>query len=173
MIHGIIQLVASELNTTLKQKHNVVDDQVVVSNIVQQDGTLAAHTENKIVLSVVNVAPEFKSHPGRTSIGYAADKNLNADPAQNAPLNYEFDILVAASFAHHVASLKFLADAIDFFYRKPVFTPANSTQLSSGIEKVVFEGINLTYAEKQNLWTTLGAKYIPSVLFRVKIIHTT
>jgi hypothetical protein len=171
MIHSIIQLIASELNASLKQKHNAVEEHVVVSALIEQDGLAGTQIQNKIVLSVVNIAPEFKAHHGRISIGYAADKNVNSDASQNVPLNYEFDILVAASFTHHVAAIKILTDAVDFFYRKPVFDSANSPQLSSEIEKVTLEGMNLTYAEKLTLWTTLGAKYIPSVLFRVKIVN--
>lgn len=171
MIHSIIQLIGNELNTNLRQKHNSAEDQVVVSALVEQDGSVGEQTQNKIVLTVVNVAPEFRIQHGKISIGYAADKNTNSDASQNAPLNYEFDVLLTASFTHHVAAVKILTDAVDFFYRKPVFTPDNSASLSAGIEKVTVEGMNLTYAEKLTLWTTLGAKYMPSVLFRIKIVN--
>ena len=73
MIHSIIQLIASDLNASLKQKHNAVEDHVVVSALIEQDGAVVTQIQNKIVLSVVNIAPEFKAHQGRISIGYAAD----------------------------------------------------------------------------------------------------
>ena len=70
-------------------------------------------------------------------------------------------------------AFKFLTALIAFFQRKTVFTPQNTPMLSPQIDKITFEMINLDLNEMSNLWAAIGAKYIPSVIYKVRKISIT
>jgi hypothetical protein len=38
------------------------------------------------------------------------------------------------------------------------------------MEKLSFEIFNLSIQEQSNLWSTIGGKYLPSILYRVRVI---
>jgi hypothetical protein len=42
--------------------------------------------------------------------------------------------------------------------------------MPSGIEKLVVELHQLNFEQQNNLWAVLGAKYLPSVLYKVRAI---
>ena len=169
MINNAIRALATELNAYLNEKFEINEEKIVVSSLIDQEGMFPLSIANKIVLTVVNIAPDFKAQLGRSSIGYYADKTAT-DPSNNSPLNYDVDILISASFSNHSEALTILSTAVQFFYRKPFFDTTNSPEIAPEIEKISVEVVNLTYAEKQNLWSTLGARYLPSVLFRTKLV---
>jgi len=51
-----------------------------------------------------------------------------------------------------------------------VFTPSNTPSLDPKIEKLSVEMVNLSTEKLNNLWATLGAKYIPSVLYKLRML---
>ena len=55
MIDTAISHIAGELNLFLKRSFELDEDVVVVSNILEQDGSVASHVNNKIVVSLVNL----------------------------------------------------------------------------------------------------------------------
>jgi hypothetical protein len=167
MINEVLKSVARELNTHLLDKYKTAEQKVVMDLVIDQNGTIPERCLNKIVFSVVNVAPDFKTQHGRNPIGYRPEKNSQTDASSKAPVNYDLDLLVTASFSNYEEGLKLLSDTIDFFYHKPVFNSPNETL----IEKLTLEVVNLSYLEKQSLWGAIGAKYMPSVLFRVKMVR--
>jgi hypothetical protein len=50
MIDVAISHIAAQLNLSLRRTLQVGEDVVVLSNIVEQDGTLAQHVANKLVV---------------------------------------------------------------------------------------------------------------------------
>jgi hypothetical protein len=38
------------------------------------------------------------------------------------------------------------------------------------MDNVSFEIFNLSIQEQSNLWSTIGAKYIPSILYKVRVV---
>ena len=38
------------------------------------------------------------------------------------------------------------------------------------IEKLIVEMISLTFEQQNHMWGTLGAKYLPSVLYKVRML---
>jgi hypothetical protein len=58
MIESVLQTVAKELNEFFKLKFGMNEDRVVISNIVNQDGSSAVKDENRIILSLVLIQEE-------------------------------------------------------------------------------------------------------------------
>ena len=69
MIDVAISHIAAQLNQSLRRNLQVGEDLVVVSNIVEQDGTLAQHVANKLVVSLVNIERDTLPHRGAAHSG--------------------------------------------------------------------------------------------------------
>ena len=60
MIYAAVSHIASQLNQFLRRSFDLTEDMVVLSNILEQDGTVAPDVNNKLVVFVVNgVRPDI------------------------------------------------------------------------------------------------------------------
>ena len=67
--------------------------------------------------------------------------------------------------------LKYLSNIILFFQGRPLFTSQAYPQLIKyGIDRLSFEMYHPDYQARNNLWTILGIKYLPSVIYKVKLL---
>ena len=135
----------------------------MVSGLVNQDGSLVVKDDNRIILSLVMVQEEKMG----------AYKSTGAvTPGGVKPVYLNLFFLFSASFNEKLMldALKFISAVVAFFQNKPVFTPQNSRALGPGLEKLTFEIFNLNVQEHSNLWSALGAKYLPSVLYKVRVV---
>jgi hypothetical protein len=57
-----------------------------------------------------------------------------------------------------------------YFQYKNVFTPANTPRLDNGIDKLVFEIASITPEQLNNIWGSIGAKYMPSVIYKMRML---
>ena len=161
MIDGAVSSVVSELNEFLKLKFKLAEDRAVLSNIVGQDGSLLVKDENRIIVSLVGVEEEKKA-------GTSAVMAKGGKP----PIYMNLYVLFSASFNEKLnqEALKFLSAVVGFFQSKQVFTPDNTPELPNTIEHLSLQIKNQTFQEQSNMWAFLGAKYMPSILYKVRII---
>ena len=163
MIYAALYCVAQEMNEFYKAKLGVADDRVILSGIINQDGSLAIPGENKVVITLLNVEKEL------------LNKNAPIQVTSKLPqgyVNINLHILFSAYFpgSNYPEALKFLSYTIAFLQQKNVFTKSNTPALDEGIDKLVFELENMSTEKQSNLWTTLGAKYMPSVLYKMRTL---
>ncbi len=169
MIDSAIAHVGAQLNQALRRSMEVNEDVVEVSHILEQDGTLVPHINNKLVLFLVNIERDgsVSSHPGRSGIPGAGTL------AQGYPtVHLNLFIMVAAHFPgqNYREALKFISGAIQFFQGNPVFTHQNSPDLDRRIQRLTMEIENLGLQELSHLWGVLGGKYLPSILYKMRMI---
>ena len=53
---------------------------------------------------------------------------------------------------------------------KPVFTHSNTPALDNKIDKLSFEMMDLSMDALSNLWSSLGAKCMPSVVYKMRML---
>ena len=165
MIYNALNYVTEQLNLFLINRFSVKDTKAILGSIVDESGAIPEENKNKIILSLVNLEHE-------TNRQYAVANQFkgNKNIQYNQPYNFNIDVLLTASFSNYGEALKFLSESIYFFQAKDVFTQEDSPGLDPQIEKLTIEVIKLDYIEMQNLWTALGTKYMPSVLFKVRML---
>lgn len=165
MIFEAVDFITKELNNYIKLKTSVSDEKVILSNIVNQDGSLAFNDDNKITASVVNI------HEERI---ITASQNANNRHSSNAnpPICLNLYILFSSHFNAGLKSeaLKFISIIIGFFQANRVFDSASYPELDDSIDKLIFEMHNLDFQEQNLLWGSLGAKYTPSVLYKARTL---
>ncbi len=59
---------------------------------------------------------------------------------------------------------------VAYFQSKNVFTRANTPGMDNRIGKLIVEMESPAANKLNNIWTTLGAKYIPSVVYKVRML---
>ena len=80
--------------------------------------------------------------------------------------------MVAANFSgrHYPDALKFLSNSVSFFQRNPIFDHSNTPDLESRIDRLVLDIENLSITDLSNLWGILGGRYVPSILYRMRMV---
>ncbi len=89
---------------------------------------------------------------------------------KNPNLYLNLYVLFAANFTDYSQSLKFLSLIIKFFQSHRLFDRDNSPTLSSEIEKLTLELVNLPFTEQREVWAALGMSYMPSVIYKVRMV---
>lgn len=166
MIHAAVSHISNQLNQFLKRSFDLAEDVVVMSNILEQDGTLAANINNKLVVMLVNVTKE--TTPIRAPQPSSLDKIASAPP----PLFINLYVMVAAHFnaGNYAEALKFLSNTVSFFQRQPVFDHQSTPDLDRRIDKLALDIENLNTQDLSSLWGILSGRYMPSVLYRVRMV---
>ena len=161
MIHEILSAIVTDMNAYLRVKFNTREDKVLPSIIVDQDGSVVLREKDKIILSVVNITKDGTRGGGPGS-----------DPG-NMPINLAVYILFSAYFNDYMEALKFLSGVVGFFQAKGNITHFNTPGLSPEVPPLGFEVVKLSFDEMSNLWSALGAKYMPSIIFRMRSVPIT
>jgi hypothetical protein len=167
MIDEAIGVIAGQLNQSLRRVFQLDEDVVVMSNILEQDGSVASHAGNKLAVFLVNIEKEalaFRQPHGSVGSGRSV--------ATRAPICLNLSLMFAANFAaaHYLEALKFISSTITFFQARPVLDHENTPDLDERIEKLVLEIENLDTNSVSNLWGMLSGRYIPSILYKVRMI---
>jgi hypothetical protein len=168
VIQAALSHLANQLNAYLKRTNNLTEDIVVVSSLVESDGSAAPHTNNKIILLLTNIekdtVPQSNAARGTGFDGRAL--------ISSRPVYLNLYVMLAANFngTNYAEALKFISKAIAFFQMQPVFDRHSTPDLDSRIDKLVLDIENLNIQDLSNLWGLLGGKYLPSVYYRVRMV---
>lgn len=167
MIHNLLPIVGGELNSYLKSRYDVGEDRLVLSNLMNPDGTIAVEDSNKIVCTLINIQEETTL---KAAQGSAYSGGMFASGGANLHVN--LTVMYSAFFSgkNYAEALKFLSGVVYFFQSKPVFEPANTPGLTSNIEKACFDLATLSFDELNAVFSMLGSKYMPSVIYRVRML---
>jgi len=88
------------------------------------------------------------------------------------PLYIDLYVLFYANFAerNYAEGLDAISRTISFFQQNPRFTRDNLPGLDPAIDKLTFEFFNLDLQTQSRLMESMGAKYLPSVYYKVRMI---
>jgi len=168
MINAAVGHLAGRLNEYLKQAYTLTEDIVTMSGLVDMHGHAVADTNNRLVVFLTHI--ERDTGPYRQSL--PGEAGASRATTTVAPLYLNLYVMVAANYTggNYEDSLKLISGAITFFQRYPVFDHQSSPSLDARIGRLVLEIENLNIRELSNLWTMLGGKYLPSVLYKVRLM---
>jgi len=180
MIDNALKFVAAEVNRYVVRKINPKDDPtitklVVLGNITKaQDNDNAPNPNNpvagKAVLSLVNIEEDRISKSPQNFV-----KVNDKVEYRNPKIFLNLYCLFAVANSTYDTALQHLSLIIQFFQYKNVLNHQNSPaasepKLDPRIDKLVFDLHSLNFEQVNHLWGTLGGKYLPSVLYKVRLI---
>lgn len=168
MIEKALQFTRDVVNQYFKNKFGLDEDAVVINRIVDQGGNSPIENTNKVVLSLINVELEtINSFNLRRQI--LSNKDYTTEPRVQ---RYNLDVLIVPHFTDYKEGLKFLNASIEFFQINLVLDGSINSNMPIGIEKLEFEQEKIDYHQMQNLWIALGAKFQPSIVYKMRLITT-
>lgn len=165
MIPESLTCVCDELNDFFKARLKIADKKAVIAPLTNQDGSAFAAAENKLIISLINI--ERESLVTKTS-----PTDSSSFAARQPSINLNLYIVFAANFSgqNYTEGLSYLSLAISYLQQKPVFTRNDSQRLPDGIDKLIFEVQNVPFERLNNIWTTAGAKYMPSLVYKMRML---
>ena len=94
-----------------------------------------------------------------------------------APVELNLCVLFIAHSSEYTTALRDLSDVVSFFQANPVFDGQKYPTLNSSvlqpdrkpwqlIDRLSFSLHPLSFEQQNNLWSMLGAKYMPSVVYK-------
>jgi len=178
MIDTALNFLTQEINTFLKIKNNTPnEDKIVLSSIASESGLVIPN--KSLGLSLINIEEErvFKEQ----RVAYLNENGKTQ--SYNPELRLNLYILITSNFQDKLKEdptddyregLKQLSNVILFFQSKNVFTNENSPLLASldpNIQKIIVELYSYSFEQLYNFWSVVGTKYLPSVLYKVRMLR--
>ncbi|WP_122158650.1 DUF4255 domain-containing protein [Paraburkholderia sp.] len=175
MIDKALGFLLDELNRFLEPRSPGGEPLAVLSSLAVPHGGAAPGTDNKLVISLLSIEKEGAASslpvPLRDPSAPAQAGAPSGFARVAAPLPLNLNVMVAASFgANYREALKVLSAAIGFFQARPGFTPQNAPALPPGIERLSIEMVSCDLTMLSNVWSVLGANYLPSALYKIRML---
>lgn len=180
MIHSSLSFLKDELNTfmTLKDPFNSAGafvDPVVLTNIVDQENHLFKTGGDYVLMTLINTEEETV---GKSQLPYLKtpdDKLHVVNPDIKLNLYIQFaafsDAIQTSIPPPYERALMMLDQVVFFFQYRNVFTKNEHPMLmAAGLEKLIIDQVSLTFEQLNHLWATLGAKYLPSVTYKCRML---
>jgi|GEM_PF-433629 len=165
MIHVVLSAVVSSLNEFIRNELNLQEDVVILTNAVDLSGNLNSQIDNKLCVFLQNMDEERVIRNG----GY------QSYVGSNPPKHFNLHVMFLANFPdpNYLEALRYISLVLEFFQGTQVFDKFNLPTLSTNVEKLSFEFVNFTFDELNSVWSVLGLKYMPSAVYKIKLLSFT
>jgi hypothetical protein len=166
MIDTALQFLRDELNSYFASRTGGEKAVVEMSRVVDYAGKYAID-EDTIGVSVINIEEEriLKAHLPEYNV-------INGHHSIMEPqLKVNLYVLFAAYYRRYDAALRSISHVLTYFQGHPSFAAEEYPGLSEGISKLVVELQSPTYEQLNQVWAFIGAKQLPSVIYKVRMIH--
>lgn len=142
--------------------HSVV---VKMSSVVDETGKYSFDKET-VCASIINIAEERTFKSNSPEYTYVNGQHVVLEPA----LKLNLYVMFAANFTQYDVALRYISYVLTYFQSHPCFTPDQNPALENGISKIVVELQSLNYEQLNQIWTFVGGKQLPSVIYKVSMI---
>jgi hypothetical protein len=168
MITQALTYIASKINASFFTPAGT--PRVILGNVttLNESGT----EDVNVLLSVVNIEEEVLSRN--------PENFFKRDPSvvyKNPPMHFNITIIFGAylpnqnsSGTNYEESIAKVRKVIGFFQRQRYFDHSGFPDLPAGIEKLVFDLVSMNMEQLHHLWSMLGGKYIPSVVYKMRMV---
>lgn len=173
MIRESVQFLADEVNNYFDLKLGLSGEapRIALGNAAKAfdvEGTPPLNyisITNKGILTLVNVEEDriAKRHENY-------EKTATTTRYKSPPLYLNLYLLFSLNRNSYADSLAWLGHILQFFQHQKVFTPFTHPALNPKIKELIVDMYSLTFEQVNHLWSTLGGKYMPSVMYRVRQI---
>ncbi len=185
MLKTALEFLSDELNLYLKRKDPAnfgSVDVVVLSGLMKPDGSFALPTnqgdENfKVIITLINLEED------RIAESQTYNQRINNKiQVVNPPLNLNAYLLFSVLATNYLTALRLLSYVISFFQSNTVFDNNHYPQMNAKVDaenpwqkvgRLLLTLHPVSFEQQNNLWAALGAKYMPSVIYKMRTISFT
>jgi hypothetical protein len=169
MIGNTLNFIASQLNNVVCQRLqlNPSNPKVILSNIVDHNGTINVKDKNVLLLKLINIEQEPIANNSVSITREAVNFEM-----KSPPLYINLQLVLAAYYnPEQVQSgLDTLTIGLSFIHGKPSWNAQNTPGLPSGIKRLVFEMETLDFHQLNQVWGAIGTNYMPSVMYKIRML---
>lgn len=165
MLDVAVNFLARELNTYLLARTGGTFGSAQLSRIVNDAGKWAV-PDDQIGIALVNLEEERALKSQLPQTVYSDGRQVVLEPE----IKLNLTLLFAANFKQYDQALRQLSQVLAFFQARPAFTPERYPGLDPRIEKLGVDLISLGFEQLNQLWAFLGAKQLPSAVYRVRLV---
>lgn len=171
MIDQALDFICRQVNAYLCNKLGITDGSTLIqlANISWNDSESTASNGNdrsNAFISLVNIEEDRISKSPQNYVRNGSDIVY-----KNPKIFLNLYILFSVNLTSYSESLKRLSYIIQFFQYKNVFNGVNSPDIPAGINELVLDLMTLSYQDLNNLWGIMGSKYLPSAMYKVRLIN--
>ncbi|MDX1671513.1 MAG: DUF4255 domain-containing protein [Balneolaceae bacterium] len=160
-----LTFIRDQLDLYLKQRAGVETDRVALSELLKQNGDIAIDM-NTVGIALVNIEEE--------RIGKQQEPYQKIDQGTifraNPEIRVNLFLLFVARFSKYDEAVKAVSNVISFFQGRNVFERTQYPTMDPSIDKLIFEMQTMNFEQMNHLWGALGAKYMPSVLYKMRML---
>ena len=166
MIPQAFSFICFALNQFVVNRFGADEDMAIVNNVVEKEGDISPENHNKLILSLINIEHQTSKAFMVNSNKVQGGSYTSFSPSQH----FNLDIMVTSIFEDYSESLKFINAALLFFQIHPTFNSTLFSSFPKGLERLDFNIEQIDYKDMHNLWSALGGKYRPSVIYKTRLI---
>lgn len=169
MIFETLSFLSNEVNKFLNLKlGSSLEPRLKIGNVARAlDDSLTGNNSltGKAILSLVNLEEDrvVKQHEN-------FKKTATTTIYKNPPIRLNLYVLFAINKDEYNDSIQWLSVIMQYFQHQNVFTPTSHPDLHENISKLVVDLHSMNFEQINHLWSTLGGKYLPSALYKVRQI---
>ncbi len=135
-----------------------------IAKIVEGGEANEGEDSSGVIITLVNIE-EDRISKNPNGIYRQVDKVIKSNPK----ILLNLYVLFSSTLAYTVA-LSRISNVIQCFQSNNFFTTASFPSLDPKIEKLHLELYTMNFEQVNHLWSTLGGKYLPSVLYKMKLV---
>ena len=171
MIDQVLTFLNTHLDNYLRLKLDPSNSNsfIQVANIAWNDndtsGSTGTNNPANAFITLVNIEEDRISKSPENYVRQGSETIY-----KNPKIYLNLYVLFAVNLSSYTESLKRLSFIIQFFQYQNVFTLLSSPDLPVGVEKLIMDLNTLSFQDMNNLWGILGSKYLPSVMYKMRMI---
>ncbi|MEP7109464.1 MAG: DUF4255 domain-containing protein [Ferruginibacter sp.] len=169
MIFETVDFLSKEVNKFLDLKlGKLPEDRLEFGNVsraLDDSSNSDPVITDKAILSLVNIEEDRVAKQQENYF-----KSDTTTVYRNPPLFLNLYLLFSVNKPDYQKSLEIIGTIMQFFQYQNVFTPLTHPGLSQKIQRIIVDLYTLNFEQVNHLWSTLGGKYLPSVMYKVRQI---
>lgn len=172
VIENVMEFIKGQMNEYIKIQAQE-NELVKIGALISGSGN-TVQNEDQIYLSLVKIEEEnlIGKYPHFAKGSDGKDRKLKP------PVSINLLLLFSATHKEYLTALSAISYVMGFFQTHHVFDAQNypdfndklNLKSNQFVEKLIFEHHHLTMEQHNNLWASLGAKYMPSVLYKMRML---
>lgn len=168
MIASVFKFLRDRLNKTVTRDSTggPVEDLFVYVGTDKEDAV--SFRSDAVSMLLIRIEEDATLRPPDLYARTAPDgSNLRTEPE----IRMNLYILFVARFPDdYNRSLHYLSRVVRYFQNHRVFNHENSSDLDEDLSQLILELVTPTFSEQNEIWGALRASYLPSALYKLKLI---
>jgi hypothetical protein len=165
MLDSVLTFLESEINVYVRKRTGIATDMVEAGPIADDQGKWAVK-EGQLRLALINIEEEraLRSQVPQRALQDGSHIILQPD------LKLNLVLMIAGRLKNYADTLRYLSHVMTFFQAHSAFSAAEYPGLDPRIAMLSVELLAYGPEQLNQTWAYLGTKYLPSVVYRVRMV---